>query len=363
MTKTNLNTTDVLFCYEARKSKTIKLDFGEVDMLPAGTLINHEGKAVNDLTALGILLYDTCRWTRSGQGVVLVSGHVDLKEAQESCGQTYSSEAKAALKNIIFVGDTEVPSGGGTGGGGEYFETVGGDTLTWDGNTEGLPNASGTFFCVSDIVPTIEELSRGGSGNFVGLGILEFTAETVMDMGDVIIASDSNGTPIAMIAKTDNAVFDMGDDGSFAFPVKGIYLASARGIYVSSLTINGYTGFTTTKLKEEYLPENVGGAMYVKFTCDGLGSDMCFENPSIDSSYGAILSAIEHGKDVKVVVPFMDSFMYLPFTSKNETTDGGGFLTFNLIIVTASSTSIQMISVQIHPDGTCYGRIDKIQTA
>ena len=104
---------DILYCHEARSTRSVALDFGEADMLPAGTLISCEGKAVNDLTALGVLLYDTWKGYGSGQGVVLIAGHVDLAKAQANCGLTYSSEAKAVLKGVCFVGDTEVPSGGG----------------------------------------------------------------------------------------------------------------------------------------------------------------------------------------------------------------------------------------------------------
>lgn len=107
-----LSNPDILYCHEARSTRSVALDFGEADMLPAGTLISYEGKAVNDLTALGVLLYDTWKGYGSGQGVVLIAGHVDLAKAQANCGLTYSSQAKAALKGVCFVGDTEVPGGG-----------------------------------------------------------------------------------------------------------------------------------------------------------------------------------------------------------------------------------------------------------
>ena len=103
---------DILYCDDSCVTKPVQLDFGEADMLPAGTPINPDGQVANDVTALGILLYDTYKGFGSGRALLLIGGHVDLAKAQEHSGITLSSEAKAELKSICFVGDTEVPSGG-----------------------------------------------------------------------------------------------------------------------------------------------------------------------------------------------------------------------------------------------------------
>lgn len=108
-----INDIDILFCHEARKTLTVKLDFGDAEKLPAGTLVSVEGKVVNDTTVLGVLLHDEYKYYGSDVAEVLVAGHVDLEKAQEHAGVTYSAEAKAMLKNIVFVGDTEAPGGGG----------------------------------------------------------------------------------------------------------------------------------------------------------------------------------------------------------------------------------------------------------
>ena len=115
----------------------------------------------------------------------------------------------------------------------EPFETVGGDTLTWDGNTEGLESFDGVYFKVSNHVLTAEDLANGGTVNSAYGDSVSFTAEGVVPI-------DGVGLLIMEFALA-------GADG--------IYLLNA-GVdeYISSLTINGYTGFTTTKLKEEYIP-------------------------------------------------------------------------------------------------------------
>lgn len=107
-----INNPDILFCHETRKTRPVQLDFEGAEMLPAGTLISCEGKAVNDATALGVLLYDTWAGYGSGTANILIAGHVDLAKAQECGGCTYTAAAKSAMKNIIFVGDTEAPAGG-----------------------------------------------------------------------------------------------------------------------------------------------------------------------------------------------------------------------------------------------------------
>lgn len=104
---------DLLFCHNGCVTRAVQLDFGEADMLPAGTPISPEGKVANDVTALGILKHDTYKDFGSGRAELVISGHIKLAEAQEHCGVTYTAEAKAAMKQIVFVGDTEVPSGGG----------------------------------------------------------------------------------------------------------------------------------------------------------------------------------------------------------------------------------------------------------
>lgn len=126
-----------------------------------------------------------------------------------------------------------------TGGGGasswndlEPFETVGGDTLTWDGNTEGLETDDGQFYKVTDIAPSIEAFANGGSVTVNTGDILPFTSAEITEF---------------------DAGFTVGEYALIGANF-GTRLLAVGGNYISSLTINGYTGFTTTKLKEEYIP-------------------------------------------------------------------------------------------------------------
>lgn len=137
----------------------------------------------------------------------------------------------------------------------DFIETVGGDTLTWDGDTEGLELVEGMMAHVSDAVPT-----NISSGNFEL--VIEGTAEN--------IAFDS--TSIVEWATGINAIMHMGDmpvvvlvsetgvgvdlEG-LSFPKAGTYFCwmESGAVYTTSLTINGYTGFTKTQIKEEYVKD------------------------------------------------------------------------------------------------------------
>ncbi len=130
---------------------------------------------------------------------------------------------------------------------GEETTTVGGDTLTWDGNTEGLlapPELGSVYFKFSDAVPSLEEVKKGA----------------------VITTSDGKTTNF-----DESQLIDLGHaygyEGVLIFPtadltVPGVYLFNTGSVYVTSLTIPGYTGFETTTtvvkpIETKYLPEHL----------------------------------------------------------------------------------------------------------
>lgn len=152
------------------------------------------------------------------------------------------------------------------------------DTLTWDGNTDGLYSVMGMFYHLSGVVPTLEDLQNGGTitmftpdGEVNG----EFTAENVMDaetigMGTnlVVVQTDMGGI---LIATEDGAIMTE-DDTSITFDKAGIYFGGDGSAYTSSFTINNYT-FTKTEVKTidpKYLPSGAGGAN-ATFTVESSG--------------------------------------------------------------------------------------------
>lgn len=126
----------------------------------------------------------------------------------------------------------------------------GGDTLTWDGNTEGLVGSANMFYKVSAVVPTMSDFANGATINLSDGGQMALSAGDIVDLSaegvNVIVISE-----LCFIALEDNIVnFD------FPFPEKGIYFFRYGELFTSSLTIPGYTGFATEKLDPAYLPKH-----------------------------------------------------------------------------------------------------------
>lgn len=253
---------DLLFCSESSTFRPITLDYGDADMLPAGTPISADGKVANDLTAVGLLAYDAYKGYKEKEQIIL-TGHVLLDKAQEHCGLVYTAEAKAAMKSIIFVGDTELPASDcdwNTMKNRPFGEvTTYGDTLTWDGNTEGLEvttinaDMGMTMIKLSDLVPTTDDLANGVS---VTVDMGEVMTLEGYEVAGELIYMPTSAAGVVFIATVDNADFD-----GLTIPTKGIYTISIAGqMEMQSLTINGYNGFPATTVKQldtEYLPEHL----------------------------------------------------------------------------------------------------------
>lgn len=129
-------------------------------------------------------------------------------------------------------------------------EAVLGDTLYWDGNTEGLESFELneiTYYKVSEIVPTLAEICAGGAitgtdGN--DPMTLEFTADHVdaNELLTYIFISPHKALQMMVVNEAGHT---------------GIYFSSSEGVYICALKINGYNGFPATVVKpldEKYMP-------------------------------------------------------------------------------------------------------------
>lgn len=145
-----------------------------------------------------------------------------------------------------------------------YYEEVtevGGDTLTWDGNTEGLVGL-GVLWKVSDIVPSVTDLANGG----LIAGVLngettsyEFTGAEQFMEGMWGIRFHAYHTAIVLVPENVTV-----SGAPFSDVSAGMYFVNDGNSYITALTIPGYTGFktTTTTVKTidpKYLPEGSGG--------------------------------------------------------------------------------------------------------
>lgn len=127
---------------------------------------------------------------------------------------------------------------------------TGSDTLTWDGNVEGLVQV-GDFLKISDVVITAEDFANGGLLQFLVGGIV---AESVpLSSDDVLEVADGALFVAEMFVCVSEAAVNVDIEGA-VFPEAGVYVIPLEGLGIA-ITLNGYTGFgLTKKLDEKYLP-------------------------------------------------------------------------------------------------------------
>ena len=224
-----------------------------------------------------------------------------LKKFGGKCDHNSIDEILEAMGECEF-------SGGGSGGVSSWNdltdkpfgeEVVYGDTLTWDGNMEGKTTVEvalddGMLYLVkvSDVVPTIDDLSNGVTATVSGMGSMEIPAEETMT-GDGYINA---GNAMFVVSTPNTTVEEIG----LTFAETGTYFMSQDGMYISELTINGYTGLEATetvKIPAKYMPTETE----VVFTVDKLPSALNASttevtcNKSVATLFGAYKDSVLHG--------------------------------------------------------------------
>lgn len=146
---------------------------------------------------------------------------------------------------------------------GETTTIISGDTLTWDGNTEGLEtmeSGGAKLYRISDAAITMETVSNGFTVKMVAGGQEESMTGTAADCVD-------NGGAIVI----GSMFYCFPEDGflwggELSIPKKGVYLEGTAAEQLAGatlyLTIPGYTGFVseqtvTTPLDEKYIPDTI----------------------------------------------------------------------------------------------------------
>lgn len=254
----------------------------DVTEIKAGTPMDADGNIANNSNCFGLMMGDVLR-TRSRARVV-ISGPVDLDEAEANSGITLSDEAKAAMRDVWFPGK----SGGGLPTGGAAYQqlvTDGEGNAKWEDRlcyaTERVKvdfSGAGTywFYKVSDAIPT-GDLSAGAVA----------TIWTSFDVKKTVNISN----PVDGIYLADTALVVLNDNtevGGSAFLEKGTYFwAGDESTYTSGIAL----GEATTpeiiwdgnpeiikKLDEKYLQNHT-----VVFTKAANGHVTC--NISYDDLY------------------------------------------------------------------------------
>ena len=121
---------------------------------------------------------------------------------------------------------------------------AGGDTLNWDGNTDGLVSVEGAIFKVSDAALTKENFVNGASWVIDGEKV-ELDSSTLQGL----FQEDGFMTINVFFI----VPFDGYDWNGTIFPKKGLYFMSMDGSHIETLTIPGYTGFAQEKIAPSHL--------------------------------------------------------------------------------------------------------------
>ena len=69
----------------------------------AGTPIGAGGVIANNSGALGVLRYDVA--VERPQGTIVIGGYINTAVAENHSGVTITAEAKAAMKNVVFMAE------------------------------------------------------------------------------------------------------------------------------------------------------------------------------------------------------------------------------------------------------------------
>lgn len=209
----------------------------------------------------------------------------ELALTTDGTRKMYAAFAPGDVKEVAFKED--IPEGGGGGSveqvQADYAQTdstqpdyiknklVGkevtySDTLTWDGNTEGLESVDlGDGFIVYLISEAVTTTDIFANGHTVIATYNNGDVNDVTSFCPLIAVSDMFGIysdgvyalgEAGFVITKDNAVAEDETMGiHWLFPKKGLYVTRID-FYMSSLTINGFSGFPTTttkKLTAEYL--------------------------------------------------------------------------------------------------------------
>lgn len=179
----------------------------------------------------------------------------NVSDALAATAEMGATVPATANSNDLGTLIRSIPKGGGSSSWDDItdkpFTMVGGDTLTWDGDTTGLVNVANTFYLVSDALLTVADINNGNGGTWATFSDGTEAQITATALGNTVMLT--KGTSIAgAYALVDNA-----SDGLGTFPKAGLYLYRvSSNPYVTSLTVNGYTGFDVKeKIDPSCLPD------------------------------------------------------------------------------------------------------------
>lgn len=211
-------------------------------------------------------------------------------------------------------------------------ETIGVDTLTWDGNTEGLVSVANQFYKVSNAIVSMSDLANGcivTVGDFIAT--LPSEAVTEIATGALMLV---NG--VALFISEEGIGVDLGD--GLVFTEAGVYFLSDSDGFISSLTIPGYTGFAKEVLKPEILPR--AAILYTDGTYLYNTEDTMSETNRISK---AKLLAHVRSEDVVKIDRLIDGVTTIYFASVVSISDA---YPYGIVIVSAGSDALYLYTAE-----------------
>lgn len=233
---------------------TVDMGFPDTDDKETDIPISDFVVMLNDSTALIlsgeriqiIVLYDGTTlnapnglyFSKEDVGGIYVASLTTTEPVEQTKTVVKPIDTKFLPEPLQFGGEIEVP----------------GDTLTWDGNTDGRYIVGNAFVKISDATPTMEDFANGC--------IRETSVSGKMDIPpDSIYASEGTlqvaGEAVMIVPEANTSWLNL------LFEEAGIYTIFAHPDRFVSLTIPGYTGFPTKAIKpidKKYLPADIGGS-------------------------------------------------------------------------------------------------------
>ena len=205
------------------------------------------------------------------------------------------------------------------------FGEMYGDTLVFDGNTDGLPNLYEMVFKVSDAIPTYNDIANGGylivNGNMTPFSAEDFPYSDVVSPDGIIMAGMFAIVPSEM-AGVESEYFGV------AFPEAGTYFAYSAdvGAFVTEFQINGYTEFLGLKrLDRKYLVPTRAALLY---------SDGTYLHKEVNTSDASTILTIYELREIvfsgcAIYVSFNDVMLY-PADAVRLDRDGGYIAYYDL---------------------------------
>lgn len=200
------------------------------------------------------------------------------------------------------------------------FENNGGksDTLTWDGNTDGLETITldaskgEAFYHVSDEVLTISDLASGGTLSAASSDGTQNTGSWAQD--DIISYDDGlivAGALVISIPADNFSTEHIKINGEgVTFTKKGVWFLKTNDWYISSFQVNDYYGFGDDGyvIKEEYLPESL-------FNTEHNHDERYYTESEVDAKVVDLNSSIQTQLNTKLAISVTDTALETAYSS------------------------------------------------